>query len=793
MRVRVVVVGFVALAVLGVVPVSAQEVFVVDDSGDGADPQRGDGVCGAPCTLRAAIQEANALPGVQEIHFAVRGPIRPLASELQVNMDAVVIDGTTHPDYAGTPVVELDGSAMTTSGSGLSIHGSAAGSTIRGLAVHSFPGRGILLAHDGREEGGPSLIEGNHLGTDPSGTQARPNGRSGLEVFGLFGGRAGRIVGNVVSGNATYGIDVISEGVGLVIEGNRIGTDVTGSADLGNGDAGIRLNAGGVSVVGNLVSGNGDEAGPEDAGITISEVADEPNVVVGNLVGTDAGGGVPVPNAADGVYVRGGGNRIGGRGAGEANTIAFNGRNGVCVASVRGVDVSGNAIHSNGLLGIDLDQLGSCDGTVAENDPGDEPNPVRGNEVQNYPVPAGAGTWSLDSTPSTTFRIDGYANDTCDPSGHGEGQRFVQALDVTTDAAGQAAFGVTAAGGVITLTATDPDGNTSEFSPCSAGGAAGAVERVGAAASSDVRDIAIGISQFLFETAAEGSARTQQGARARSVILGRNDVFADALAGAPLAGDHSPILYTTGGAAAPLDAATRAEIDRVLSPGGKVTILGGSAALSAAVEAELIGAGYTVERLFGGSRYETAAVIARTVLTANPGKTEALLAYGGNFPDAVTGGAYGARFATPILLTDTGELHPATRQVMAEFEIKTTFVLGGTAVVSEAAAAQAPGAQRIAGPNRMATAAAIASQLWGTDGKNAVVVNLERDDAWAVSLSAAVLSARVEGPQVGVGAQRLPAESAGVLDALPAGAKGYVAGTVEFVGDDVAAEVAARL
>ena len=166
--------------------------------------------------------------------------------------------------------------------------------------------------------------------------------------------------------------------------------------------------------------------------------------------------------------------------------------------------------------------------------------------------------------------------------------------------------------------------------------------------SGDVRRVAIQVCQLLFP--APDAART--------VVLARHDVFADALAGAPLAGDDSCVLYTTGGPDQPLDAITRAEIDRALPAGGPVRILGGTQAVSAQVEAELTGAGYAVERFQGATRFETAVAIARVVRAENPGGSDALLAWGLNFPDAVTGGAYGARTGTPILLTDTAQLHP---------------------------------------------------------------------------------------------------------------------------------------
>lgn len=303
--------------------------------------------------------------------------------------------------------------------------------------------------------------------------------------------------------------------------------------------------------------------------------------------------------------------------------------------------------------------------------------------------------------------------------------------------------------------------------------------------SSDVRRIAIQVCQFLFPEP-DG---------ARTVVLARNDVFADALAGSPLAGNDSCVLYTTGGADATLDAETAAEIDRALPPGAPVRILGGESAVSPQVASQLRADGYAVERFSGPSRFETAAAIARVVRAEAPGGQDAMLAWGRNFPDAVTGGAYGARTGTPILLTETAELHPATAAVLRELGVTRTFVLGGPGVVSEAAAAQAPGAERISGPNRMATAVAVATRLWPTTAPTVsavVVCNIEREDGWALTLAAAPLSARDGAPQVGVGTNTYPAETQAYIQSLaPPAATAYIMGNEEFISDAVAAQVAA--
>ncbi|HUG90313.1 MAG TPA: hypothetical protein VML55_05745, partial [Planctomycetaceae bacterium] len=219
-------------------------------------------------------------------------------------------------------------------------------------------------------------------------------------------------------------------------------------------------------------------------GVLLFSVGTTDNVIAGNFIGTDATGHGPLGNGFEGVYLTFGAssNQIGTNGDGvgdaaEANVIAFNGANGVRVANVgtAGNSIRGNSIHSNVLLGIDLNPGNVNDG-VTPNDPGD--TDTGGNELQNFPVlhnavsiaPMGtAVAGQLQSRPGTTYVIDFYASAAADASGFGEGERFLGSLTVTTNPAGIANFAgllpaATTAGEVLTATATDPVGNTSEFS-----------------------------------------------------------------------------------------------------------------------------------------------------------------------------------------------------------------------------------------------------------------------------------------------------------------------------------------
>lgn len=198
------------------------------------------------------------------------------------------------------------------------------------------------------------------------------------------------------------------------------------------------------------------------------------NIVQGNFIGTDASGTKPLGNLADGVIISDGAanNLIGGTEPEAGNTIAFNAGAGIMLNPLAGLGNSllSNPMFSNGSLGIDLGNDG-----VTPNDPLD---PDTGpNDSQNYPVITGVtpkGTsvmihGTLDSTPNTTFQLEFFSNDVCDPSSYGEGQIFIGFAMVTTNPVGFASFNVPVSlsqGAFVTATATNPAGSTSEFSNC---------------------------------------------------------------------------------------------------------------------------------------------------------------------------------------------------------------------------------------------------------------------------------------------------------------------------------------
>ena len=185
----------------------------------------------------------------------------------------------------------------------------------------------------------------------------------------------------------------------------------------------------------------------------------------------------PLGNARIGVTFAHGAhdNVVGGTSASSGNVIAFN-VNGVVVGTAglgfpdsTGISVLGNNIFSNAGLGIDL----AGDGVTPNDDCDTDTGP---NNLQNYPVLTSITATSgnvniigtLNGAEGTTFRLEFFGNDAVDPSSFGEGQVFLGFANVTTDASCNAAFDVNfpAVSGAphISATATDPMGNTSEFS-----------------------------------------------------------------------------------------------------------------------------------------------------------------------------------------------------------------------------------------------------------------------------------------------------------------------------------------
>ena len=518
-----------------------------------------------PGSFRQAITDANVAGGT--ITFNIPGAgvhtISPLTAlpTIEPETGAVTIDGYTQPGASQNTnppglrdnariLIELSGAMAppVSNFSGLTIGADACG--VRGLVINRFRRNAIDIgAFFGAND---NVIQGNFIGTDATGTVALPNGAFGNGGVAVFSGANNTIGGttpgarNLISGNIGDGVVLVGFAVlNGVVQGNFIGTDVTGSVALGNTQRGVissgsNLIGGDIAAARNVISGNnrgieveggnivvqgnfigtdltGTRAVPNrDVGVNVPnvnlvgntiggltstpgappgnlisgngtaglDVPGDQNIIQGNIIGADITGTHRLGNVS-GIKIAGHNNTVGGMVVDARNIVAFNGTScdvddaGIIVRGSGAISnaILGNSIFSNGGLGIDLTLPfdGPCGVT-----PNHHCVSVAGpNHFQNYPVltsalSTGGSTTiqgSLDSVPNTIYRIEFFDNHQCHPSGNGSGETFIGSTDVTTDSNCTAPISVTLqvnvqSGHVITATATDPSDNTSEFSAC---------------------------------------------------------------------------------------------------------------------------------------------------------------------------------------------------------------------------------------------------------------------------------------------------------------------------------------
>jgi hypothetical protein len=377
----------------------------------------------------------------------------------------------TGTQYLGgnTTIIRIGGSNNQLGGTAAADHnvlvgGGGAGSATVSLEVNGF-----------------NVIQGNLIGLNAAGTAVLspiPPPSYGIAIGAnahdnLIGGTTAG-ARNVVFANADV---VLGPGAHHnTFQGNYLGTDATGTVAMGSTVGIDTNNSPHDNVIGGAAPGAGNVISGNSVGIHFVDGA-AANTVQGNFFGTDPSGLLAVPNTAYAIQIAtpSAGSTIGGINPGEGNTIAFNGATGVLVSSSTGWAIRGNSIHDNAALGIDLQA-----DSVNFNDPGDvDEGP---NHLQNFPIlktvtiegPQGGGTriqGKLDSTAATTFDLDFYANAACSnfPREFLEGETYLGSTQVTTDGTGHADIDVTLSAAIqpgqkVSATATDPGGNTSEFS-----------------------------------------------------------------------------------------------------------------------------------------------------------------------------------------------------------------------------------------------------------------------------------------------------------------------------------------
>jgi hypothetical protein len=452
-----------------------------------------------PGSLRQAILDANGAMGADTIAFNVSGTgcdgsgvctIAPTTA-LPVIISPVLIDGYTQPGSSSNTlaqgalntVLKIVLSGVGIAGqTGLSIAQNGGGSTIRGLVVNGGFNYGILSSLSNG-----NTVRGCFIGVNAAGTATSPNATGLSAELGsdFTVGGPSPSDRNLVSGQSENNI-LFFNSADSTIEGNLIGTDISGAAALGPTINGLQANTN-TQIRANVVGG-------ASIGMYLGTIADAITglAVHGNWVGTDVKETADIGNLAIGVLVNSRNITVGGVDPGEGNVIAFNDGPGVFVnydfANITGNTIRGNSIYSNGegaippgtsTLGIDLGNgPGIGVGGLTPNDLHD--TDTGPNLNQNFPiltsaVSAGGNTTvhgRFNSSPSSVFSIDFYVNDACvgRPQDYLEGKQYVGTAPLMTDGGGDASIdvllpGVTLqAGQTVTATATDANGNTSEFS-----------------------------------------------------------------------------------------------------------------------------------------------------------------------------------------------------------------------------------------------------------------------------------------------------------------------------------------
>jgi uncharacterized repeat protein (TIGR01451 family) len=409
------------------------------------------------------------------------------------------------------------GGAIAIAGQSITIGGTSAGA---GNLISGGGGVGIAYASPSQFTPANNVVQGNFIGVDVTGAKALPN-VIGLSIssgdMNLIGGTT-PAARNIISGNNGDGIEVFNGSDQNLIQGNYIGVDVSGTVNLGNTGDGINHTGldGTANAVQTLIGGEAAGAGNAISanslnGIELGGAANDVfgqtgSTVLGNRIGTDPTGATAMGNQGAGVLIDQGGSFlvIGNTDTPSTNTIAYNSGDGVTIDPATGNiyigvqtgnnsvtnnliysnggsglriisgvhnQASDNSIYSNSQLGIDVDAPGplvnsNCNSVTSG-----------ANNLQNAPVltPASPATTyisatatdpagdtsefsncaamgfqgnnldiagSLNSYPSTTFRVEFFENPACDPAGYGQGKTFLTAISVTTNASCIATFGI---------------------------------------------------------------------------------------------------------------------------------------------------------------------------------------------------------------------------------------------------------------------------------------------------------------------------------------------------------------
>ncbi|GEM_PF-4480859 len=428
---------------------------------DGADTNPGDGICDdgeCNCSLRAAMEEANALAGYDTITFNIPGSgphiIQPF-HDLPTITEGVFIDGFSQSGSSTATMGSVANLKIGVNGTNMAgvkgiFHTIADNTVIKGLAINGHTGAptaaGIAL------ESNHNTIAGNFIGIHINGTTLLPNS-TGISIIGGNNNMIGGVLledRNIISGNTKNGIYIENNGSTVsdsnLLQNNFIGTSPTGKEDMGNGTNGVdNGQATNTSILSNIIAANGND-GIEIDGINSGNMASG-IIIQGNKIGTGYGGSETLGNGFRGIFIEyAKENLIGGVENGEANAIANNIGAGIEIIKEESNQnvILKNQIYYNGGIGIDLANGANGDG-VTLNDVNDTDNGA--NNYLNYPETASfiinGDSIEYDlgvDVPLGFYRIEFFNNNALDPSGHGEGHTFVHAEKITHNGNGMSQY-----------------------------------------------------------------------------------------------------------------------------------------------------------------------------------------------------------------------------------------------------------------------------------------------------------------------------------------------------------------
>jgi titin len=376
-------------------------------------------------SLRQAILMADASPttvntpngpaftGPNLIEFAIGSGAKSIAPSTPlpwITTDYTFILGNTQSGFAGKPLIQLSG--QTAGAVGLEVM--ASNCVVQDLVVNGF------LIQVGLENGHGNTVDACYLGTDSTGTKAVPNsnGSIGVDIFNSSGNLIGGTTAsarNIISGdywaasdfNGGYGVLIDQSSNSNTVEGNFIGTDVSGIHTLTNvvgglvgtqQTAGVCILGGAYNQIGGPLAGQVNVISSNHDGVYIAGIGPRYNYVKGNHIGTDVTGTRPLGNSQDGVFIYDAvGNVIGGASSGDGNVISANGANGIRIYADAAGPAVGNKVQGNW---IGTDKTGTLhlgnhqNGVYLQGDPtattGSYGNEIGGAD-NGDPVPAGVG------------------------------------------------------------------------------------------------------------------------------------------------------------------------------------------------------------------------------------------------------------------------------------------------------------------------------------------------------------------------------------------------------------------